>query len=124
MVKAVLVTHGDLGAELIRTAEAIIGPQDGIGFVTNAGASLEDLSDRVRALLLDSGDPVVLLVDIPGGSCTHACQQIRALRPNAVIVTGVNLPMLLDFLHNRDQVPFAELTRRLVEKGKDGIRCV
>jgi hypothetical protein len=32
--------------------------------------------------------------------------------------------MLLDFLHNRDRLPIDELCARLVQKGKDGIRCL
>jgi mannose/fructose-specific phosphotransferase system component IIA len=124
VVKAVLVTHGLLGAELIRTVEGILGPQEGIGAVSNAGTSLETLSERVRSLLTEDDAPVVLFVDLMGGSCSHACQQIRALHPGVVVIAGVNLPMLLDFFHNRDLLPFSDLTSRLLEKGKEGIRCV
>ncbi len=124
MVKAILVTHGFLGAELVRTAEAILGPQDGIGFVSNTGSSLETLSDQVRSLLSDTEEPVVLLVDLLGGSCSHACQEIRRLHPRVAMVSGVNLPMLLELFYNRDRVPFDELLLRLCQKAKDGIRCL
>ena len=39
-----------------------------------------------------------------------------------VIVTGVNLPLLLDYLHNRDRFPVGELAERLQLKGRDSIR--
>lgn len=124
MTRAVLVTHGMLGAELLRTTEDILGPVDGVGCVSNAGTSLETLSERVRGLLADPDEPVLLFVDLLGGSCTHASQRIRDLHPNVVIISGVNLPMLLDFFHNRDRVPIGELTQRLIEKGRNGIQCV
>jgi mannose PTS system EIIA component len=122
MVNAVLVTHGFLGAELVRTAEAILGPQDGVACVSNSGSSLEALSDAVRDLLRDEEHPVLLFIDLWGGSCSHACQRIRDLNRKVVLFTGVNLPMLLEFFYNRDRVSLDELCRRILEKGKDGIR--
>jgi PTS system mannose-specific IIA component len=124
MIKAVLVTHGFLGAELIRTVEGILGPQEGVGCVSNTGTSLDTLTDQVRELLSRDQEPVLLFVDLVGGSCSHACQQIRALHKNVVVIAGVNLPMLLDFFYNRDLVPLEELAGRLLEKGKEGIRCL
>lgn len=124
LVNAVMVTHGSLGAELIRTAEAILGPQEGVGFVSNTGSSLEEISEQVRSLLSEAGEAVFLFVDLLGGSCSHACQHIRRLHPEAVIITGVNLPMLLDFFVNRDRVPLDQLVQRLVTKAREGIRCL
>jgi len=127
MVKAVLVTHGVLGAELVRTIEGLLGPQSDVGFVSNAGTSLESLSDHVRELL---GAPsseeggIFLFVDLAGGSCGHVCQQLRSLHPNTVVVSGINLPMLLEFFYNRDRVDFEELKHRVLEKGRGGIRCL
>jgi mannose PTS system EIIA component len=123
MVGAVLVTHGFLGAELLRTAEAILGPQEGVGVVSNTGASLENLSDAVMDVL-EGDQPVLLFVDLWGGSCSHACQRIRDLHPGAMPITGVNLPMLLEFFYNRDRVPLEELCARVLEKGRDGIRSL
>src|SRR5512140_2467364 len=108
MVKAVLVTHGFLGAELVRTAEGILGPQDGIAFVSNSNSSLENLSDQVRQLLSQDDQPMILMADLLGGSCSHACQEIRRLHTHVVLISGVNLPMLLEFFHNRDRVSFEE----------------
>ena len=40
------------------------------------------------------------------------------------MMTGLNVPMLLDYLHNRESYPLAELAERLQRKGQDGIRIV
>jgi mannose PTS system EIIA component len=123
VIKGVLVTHGTLGAELIRTAEGILGPQEGVAFISNADASLEALSDRIRDLLAGSEqEAVILFVDLVGGSCSHACARIRAQHEKTVILAGVNLPMLLDFFYNRELMPVEVLAPRLLQKGKDGIR--
>lgn len=122
-VRGVLVTHGRLGAEMLRTAEAILGPQPGIGVISNEGLSARDLSARVAAEIA-GGDPVVLFVDLGGGSCGHICAVARRDHPQVLVARGVNLPMLLEFLHHRDRVARGELKGRLCTKGRAGIECV
>jgi mannose/fructose-specific phosphotransferase system component IIA len=124
VVRVVLVTHGALGRELVRTAEAILGPQEGVAFVSNEESSLDGLVDAVRDA---GGGPgrVVFLVDLLGGSCVPACRAIRAERGGETFaIAGVNLPMLLEFFYHRDRVPFAELQERLLAKGRDGVRLL
>ena len=65
----------------------------------------------------------LLLTDFWGGSChTCACVGGAAATVNMVIVTGVNLPLLLDYLHNRDRFAVGELAERMQQKGRDSIR--
>ncbi len=123
MVRAILVTHGALGAELKKTAESIVGPTEGIVVVSNSECSLDGLGQQVERLLESEDGPVFFLVDLMGGSCSFACDAIRKRRAATHLVTGVNLPMLLDFLHNRDRVSHEELAARLVTKGRDGIQA-
>jgi PTS system mannose-specific IIA component len=122
-VRGVLVTHGNLGAELLRTAEAIVGPQPGIVVISNAGLSARDLAERVATEVAGAG-AVVLFVDLGGGSCGHICAVARRDHPHVLVARGVNLPMLLEFLHHRDRVPLGELKVRLWKKGREGIECV
>lgn len=124
-ILGILVTHGGLGRELVRTAETILGPQEHVECVSNTGASLEGLSEWVRRLVEDRvAGRVYLFVDLAGGSCGHVCQEVRRLRPDTAVFTGVNLPMLLEFFHYRGRVDDAELRRRLMAKGRDGIQCL
>ena len=124
MVRAVLVTHGALGGELVRTAEAILGRQEWVAVVSNEGTSLDGLVETLRAAAGAPG-PVVFLVDLLGGSCGHACRALRAERgTDAFVITGVNLPMLLEFFYHRDRVSFAELQERLLHKGRDGVQSL
>ena len=118
---AILVTHGALGAELLKTAEAILGPQEGCSFVSNSARSLDEMMIELEERL-SAEAPLVLFVDLMGGSCGHVCALLQRRLRNVLLVTGVNLPMLLEFLHHRDRVAPAELKARLLEKGRDGIR--
>jgi PTS system mannose-specific IIA component len=124
-VLGIVVTHGSLGKELIRTAEEIVGPQEGIEFISNTGSSLQGLSDEVRGVITrHPGAKPYLFVDLLGGSCGFVCQELRRHSPGVVIFSGVNLPMILEFIHYRDRVDDAELRERLLTRGRDGIRVL
>ncbi len=118
-----LVTHAALGTELLRTVEGILGAQTDAFVLSNEGFSAEALSraieDRVREV--PGERPVVVFTDLAAGSCGIASR--RADHGARVVrkVTGVNLPVLLEFFHYRDTLPLDELLPRLEAKGKAGI---
>ena len=124
-VFGILVTHGSLGGELLRTVETILGPQGRVEVVSNALASAEGLAARLIAILEERNpDRVYFFVDLLGGSCDHACQEARRARPDAAVFTGMNLPMLIEFFYQRDRVPEGELRQRLIRKGREGIQVI
>ena len=121
-VPAMLVMHADLAAALLRAAESVYGPIEGVETLTNSGHSRESLEDAIVDLVEHWDHGGLVLTDFWGGSC-HTCG-IRAARGRGevVVVTGVNLPTLLDYLHNRDQYDAVTLAERLKSKGQDSIR--
>jgi mannose PTS system EIIA component len=120
---ALLVTHGTLGDELVRTVTAILGPQDGVETLSNSGLSADALAEAIERRLdgMPAQAPVVLFTDLAAGSCGIASRRVgregRALRK----ISGVNLPMLLEFFHYRDTLSLDELLPRMEAKGKAGI---
>jgi mannose/fructose-specific phosphotransferase system component IIA len=120
MVKGIFLTHGDLGRELVRTAEAIVGPQGGVATVSNRGLGPEDLRAALRAEIPPDGRAIVF-VDLLGGSCHAVCSPDEVPRDRIAVVTGVNLPMVVEFFYHRERVDFDELQRRLLSKGRSGV---
>ena len=121
-VPALLVMHADLAAALMRAAEQVYGPADGVDVLSNEGlsrAALEAEIDRRVAAWTAGG---LVLTDFWGGSC-HLCG-VSATRGRAevAVVSGLNLPILLDYLHNREQYDSGALAERLQKKGQDSIR--
>src|SRR5229473_2297716 len=105
-LRGVIVSHAAVAEALLAAVTAITGVED---------ALVERLT---RAI---SGQPAVLFVDLPGGSCLTS--SVRLARGNAgvAVVTGVNLAMLLDFVFHRDLAP-ADAARRAAEAGSRAIR--
>ncbi|HET7499096.1 MAG TPA: hypothetical protein VFM00_12425 [Candidatus Eisenbacteria bacterium] len=120
---AILVTHGVLGEELVRTVEAILGAQSAVITVSNSGLSADGLRDRIDAEIagLPEGVPVVLFSDLAAGSCGIATRRADPAARTVKRIAGVNLPMLLEFFYNRDAIPLEQLLARMEAKGKAGI---
>ena len=97
MVGVVLITHGDLGEALLRSAAVLVGPLPAVRAVSAAsGQPAATVQDAVRlaAEALDSGDGVLFLVDLAGSTPCNACA-LECTRRRAELLCGVNLPMLL-----------------------------
>ena len=125
MLRGLLITHGDLGASLLETAIGIVGPAPGVEAISNRGQSREGLTRLIEARLAAwNGEEGVVLTDIHGGSCAQAAMSGALAGRGAPVITGVNLPMLVDFLVNRGTYAGVEMAARLVEKGKAGVRLL
>jgi len=121
-VPALLVMHADLAAALMRAAERVYGPVEDVEVLSNEGLSREALEAEIGRRVVRWSAGGLVLTDFWGGSC-HICGAAATRgRGELVIVTGVNLPTLIDYLHNRDQYPVEELAERLKQKGQDSIR--
>lgn len=121
-VPALLVMHADLSAALLRAAAQVYGPVEGIETLSNEGLSKDALEDAIeeRVARWDAGG--LVFTDFFGGSC-HLCGARAAHdHRDVVVVSGLNLPILLDYLHNRGGYGVRALAERLRQKGQDSIR--
>jgi mannose/fructose-specific phosphotransferase system component IIA len=121
-VPALIVMHADLAAALLRAASKVYGPVDDVEVLSNEGLSRAQLEKEIEQRVKSWPGGGLVLTDFWGGSC-HVCGAAVARgRGEVVVVTGLNLPTLLDFLHNRDQYPPDQLAERLQRKGQESIR--
>jgi mannose/fructose-specific phosphotransferase system component IIA len=116
-VRGVVVAHGNLARCLVETTESISGVVGVLLPISNTGCSPDVLASRIRDAV-GPGEALVF-VDLASGSCAHAARIVGGEGVGAPVVSGVNLPMLLDFVFHRD-LGSAELARRAVEKGHAG----
>ncbi len=126
MVTGIIVTHGNLADELIKTAKTIYGDFTGCYAVSNLKKSPQALVKELENIVKSQNpdQPFMVLIDFWGGSCCYACLDIKQRHDNMRLVTGVNLPMLLAFLYKRDTIPFEELTDELIGRGRNSVRVL
>lgn len=121
-VRGILVTHGAMAAGMVDAVRRITGaPEDALLPVSNDGRTPEELKAEILARVGD--EPALVLTDLGAGSCTLAARLSCQGRRRIAVVTGANLPMLLDFVFHRS-LPLDELAERLVDKGRDGVRLL
>lgn len=123
MIGVIVMTHGNLGKELIRAAELIKGEMKGVLPVSvDATKGVEDLKKEITAALkkADSGHGVLILTDLFGGTPSNI--SLSFLKRNKIeVVTGVNLPMLLKVPNARTEMKLAEFADSIAEYGRKNI---
>ena len=122
MIGVVIATHGRLAEELLRTAETVVGRIEQARAVA-VDPAVQDmraaLTDAIKSV--DTGEGVLLITDLPGGSPTNLCLSFLTER-KVEVVTGVNLPMLLKLGQLRGSGrPIVQVARDLVESGQRAI---
>jgi mannose/fructose-specific phosphotransferase system component IIA len=119
-VRGIVVAHADLARALIEAVDRIVGLEDGaLTPVSNEGLGPTEIRKRL-AEAAGTG-PAVVFTDLREGSCGMAARQVCVDGEDQVLVTGVNLPMLLDFAMNR-QRPLEEVVQRVLDRGRGGIQ--
>jgi PTS system mannose-specific IIA component/PTS system mannose-specific IIB component len=105
----------------------IFGSQENVGSVTfNPGEGIDSLVEKYNNLInrLDSKEGVLFMVDLFGGSPFNAASIIAMKNENMEIVTGVNLPMILEVLGSREFLNLQELVQIALNSGKDAIKIL
>ncbi len=117
--RGVVVCHGGLAAALVAAVEQITGLTGGLVPVSNTDCDRDILERRIADAI--GGEPAVVFVDMPSGSCLFAALHRFRDDPSVRVVTGVNLAMLIDFVFHDTEAP-AEAAARAVATGERAIR--
>lgn len=120
--RGVLVSHGTLAEGLVDAVRRIADVEPGaLEPLSNDGLGREALCEEIGRLTGEG--PAVIFTDLAAGSCALAARVTCRGCTGAAVVSGVNLPMLLEFVFNR-HLPLRELVPRLTEKGCAAIGAV
>lgn len=120
-VRGVVLAHGDMARGLIDAVRHIAGVSgDFLVPVSNTGLGPEVLAEEIAKLT--AGGPAIVFTDLQSGSCGFAARRCLQTTPNLVVISGVNLPILLEFVMRRS-LPLEQLVPFLLEKGRAAVSC-
>ncbi len=112
-----VVAHAELAEALVNCVNRIAGTSDALVAISNEGLPPDELQSRVSSAV--GPGPAIVFVDLSSGSCAFAGRTVAVGSPEIAVITGVNLPMLLDFVFHRD-LQLGELVERVVYKAHAG----
>jgi mannose/fructose-specific phosphotransferase system component IIA len=120
--RAIVAGHGDFAMGLVSAVDVITGRGALLIPVAVPGLCAEDIEKLIRARMEESGVKVIF-TDLQAGSCTMAARRILRGADDAVLIAGVNLPTLLDFVF-AEQMGAIEAARHSAERGRAAITVV
>lgn len=120
MIGMVLVTHGRLAVELRSAMEHVVGAQRNVSTVCiGPDDDMENCRSEIEACIkqCDTGDGVVLLTDMFGGTPSNLAISMME-QQNVEVIAGVNLPMLVKLAKVRGSQPLADAVTCAEEAGR------
>ena len=110
MIGMILVTHGRLAEELRLAMEHVVGVQRGVDTVCiGPDDDVDSRRAEIEACIgrCDTGDGVVLLTDMFGGTPSNLAISMME-RKGVEVIAGVNLPMLVKLAKVRSSHPLTD----------------
>jgi len=114
------ITHEGIANNLLKVGEAIIRkPGRNISYLevpmdTAIDKTLNDVEEKITRLNTDDG--ILFITDIYGSTPSNIAHK-SAMKHNASLISGANLPMIIRLLNYRD-----ESEQNLLDKALDGAR--
>ncbi|MCA0908337.1 MULTISPECIES: PTS sugar transporter subunit IIA [Ruegeria] len=124
MIGIVIVAHGGLAQEYLAATQHVVGPQASL--VAVAIEADHDRDEKQAEICraadeVDTGDGVVVVTDLFGGSPSNL--SLRACAPqDRRILYGANLPMLIKLAKSR-HLPIGDAVRQAMEAGRKYINA-
>lgn len=124
MIGLVIVTHGGLAVEFRSALEHVVGPQAqletiAIGPEDDMASRRDDILAAVRRA--DSGDGVIVLTDMFGGTPSNLAISVMD-EAKVEVIAGINLPILVKLASIRGEYSLGEAVNRAREAGRKYIK--
>ncbi|MCR5134331.1 MAG: PTS sugar transporter subunit IIA [Clostridiales bacterium] len=125
MINLILVSHGSFAAGIREAAEMIFGVQENLEvFGVFPGDTVDAFSAKIEKAIEHFGDPknTLILSDLIGGTPSNTAMMM-ALKHGVNVLSGLNLPMLIEVLSLREEAGIEEVAEQAAKVGREGIVC-
>jgi fructoselysine and glucoselysine-specific PTS system IIA component len=118
--KFLIATHGTFSAGVRSSLDMIIGAQENLFIIQAYIDQNIAIEDQIKQLLeqISENDELIIFSDILGGSVTNQLLQ-QALKPNIHIISGFNLPLLVDVMLGDAETPVDEVIDNAIINAKE-----
>lgn len=108
------MSHGHFASGILNSLEMIIGKQDNIDVIQiTDDSSLEGTVEQIENLYKKNNfEDTVIICDILGGTPSNASLRFLSNKDNILLITGMNLPMLLELFMLPPDASFSYIEER------------
>lgn len=128
MINFLIVSHGDMANGLFNAVGLISGEHTGIEIISlKENDSIDELETRIEVAiqkLNQSSSGVLVAVDLFGASPFNIASKVAMKMKHVEVITGMNLPMLLETILQRESLTLSEAANLAKESGKNGIQIL
>lgn len=125
MKGVILASHGKLAEGLLDTLKMFNGEQEQIETLCLlSGDDIAEFVTLIRETIdkINTGDGVIVFCDLLFGSpcnCSSRLLMAEELKDKIDVITGMNLPMVMEYLACREN---GMVTEDIINAGKEGIQ--
>ena len=127
MVNFIIVSHGKLAEGLLNASEMIIGKQKKVKLLSlTPEKSIDAFKTELKTLLseVDNSQEILILSDLFGGTPANIAASITDDSKKTEIITGINLPILIELLSNRTNNDLKGLISKWKESKGNGMKLI
>lgn len=124
MIAVILSGHGAFASGMAQAVHQVIGEQPQFRFIDfpeQMTTPQLDVAMRQTMDEIDTGDGIVFLTDLLGGTPFRIASLLSLEREDIEVVTGTNMQMAAEMLLERDELPLVEFRNLALECGHRGI---
>lgn len=123
MIGLIITGHGEFAKGINSVIELVAGTQENVAtvdFLENH--STEDLKNNLKEKIENMNtEGTLIFTDIPGGSPFKISVELSMKNDGIEVISGTNVPMIMEILFDRESVDLLELKNRAMEVGKKQI---
>jgi fructoselysine and glucoselysine-specific PTS system IIA component len=122
MRKFLIAAHGTLPEGIQSSLEIIMGSLENVFLIQAYVGENKSLKEEIESVLehIDNEDELIVCTDLMGGSVTNQILQ-HALKENVFIISGFNLPLLLELLLADPSSPVLEVIETGINNARNQI---
>jgi mannose/fructose-specific phosphotransferase system component IIA len=118
--KFLIATHGAFAKGIKSSLDIIIGEMENVFLIQAYLDESRSVEDELKTILetITEQDELVIFTDLLGGSVNNIMLR-NALQENVHIVSGFNLPLLIEILLGDTESPVIDVIENAINNAKD-----
>lgn len=122
MFKFVMATHGNFAKGIKESIKLIAGEFENLQALSCYTEENFNLNAEIDEILKYKDGEIIVVTDVFGGSVNNAFMEKTAENKNLHVISGLNLPLMLELLGEQEEYTNgAELVRESIKNASDAV---